>query len=384
MFEFKFSTIRQIIFGVGSFQKLGEEAERLQARKVLLVVDKKLCEMGLGEKASDILKREKIRAALFEQGEAEPELEVADKCTQFGKDNACDFVIGIGGGSTLDTAKAAAVLMTNEGRASEYQGFDKVRNPGLKTIMVPTTAGTGSEVTPTAVFINREKGIKLGINSQHVIPTLALLDPELTVSLPPNLTASTGMDALTHAIESYVGKSATPITDMFALKAMELIWEGLPIAVKRGGDISARSKMLLGSYLAGVAIANAGTGASHAISYALSVLCKVPHGASNSMLIPHVMEYSHKSAVEKFVILAQKTGVPVDKLAPEEAALAGCKKVAELTQNIGIPQHLKSFGVTESMLPQLVSMSMQLTGAINNNPGLFTKEAAMQILQKIL
>ena len=384
MSEFKLNAVPRIIFGAGSFKKLGEEAKKLQAKKVLLVVDKKLCEMGLGKKALDILRGEKISAALFEQGEAEPELETADKCTQFGKDNACDFVIGIGGGSTLDTAKAAAVLMTNQGRASEYQGFDKVRNPGLKTVIVPTTAGTGSEVTPTAVFINREKGIKLGINSQYVIPTLALLDPELTVSLPPNLTASTGMDAMTHAIESYVGKNASPISDMFALKALELIWESLPTAVKDGKNISARSKMLLGSCLAGVAITNAGTGASHAMSYALSVLCKVPHGVSNSMLIPHVMEYSHKSAVEKFVILAQKMGVPVGKLAPEEAALAGCKKVAELTQHIGIPKHLKSFGVTESMLPQIVSMSMQLTGAINNNPGLFTEKAAMQILQKIL
>jgi alcohol dehydrogenase len=384
MFGFKFSTIRQIIFGVGSFQKLGEEAKKLQARKILLVIDKKLCEMGLGEKALDILKVEKISAALFEQGKAEPELEAADTCTQFGKDNACDFVIGIGGGSTLDTAKAAAVLMTNEGRASEYQGFDKVRNPGLKTIMIPTTAGTGSEVTPTAVFINREKGIKLGINSPYIFPTLALLDPELTVSLPPNLTASTGMDALTHAIESYVGKNASPITDMFALKALELIWESLSIAVKDGENIFARSKMLLGSCLAGVAITNAGTGASHAMSYALSVLRKVPHGVSNGILIPHVMEHNYSGALEKFAILAQKMGVSVDKLVPEKAALAGCAKVAELTQEIGIPKHLKSFGITESMIPQLTSMSMQLTGAINNNPRLFTEKVVAQILRKIL
>jgi alcohol dehydrogenase class IV len=384
MLKFKFSTVQQIIFGGGSFQKLGEEAKKLQARKVLLVIDKKLCEMGLGKKALNILKGEKINAVLFEQGEVEPELEVADKCTQFGKDNACDFVIGIGGGSTLDTAKAAAVLMTNDGPASEYQGFDKVKNPGLKTIMIPTTAGTGSEVTPTAVFINREKGIKLGINSPYVFPTLALLDPELTVSLPANITASTGMDALTHAIESYVGKAASPVTDIFSLKAMELIWAGLPIAVKDGRNISARSKTLLGSCLAGVAITNAGTGASHAISYALSVLRKVPHGVSNGILIPHVMEYNHGGAIEKFVILAQKMGVSVDKLAPKEAALAGCARVAELTQEIGIPKHLGSFGITEVMIPQLASMSMQLTGAINNNPRLFTDETVMQILRKVL
>jgi len=382
--EFKFGMMPRIIFGANSFQKLGEEAKKLQARKVLLVVDKKLCEMGLGEKALDILKREKISAALFEQGEAEPELEVADKCTQFGKNNACDFVIGIGGGSTLDTAKAAAVLMTNEGRASEYQGFDKVRNPGLETIMVPTTAGTGSEVTPTAVFINREKGIKLGINSPYIFPTLALLDPELTVSLPPNLTASTGMDALTHAVESYVAKAASPITEMFSLKAFELLWTSLPIAVKEGGNISARSKMLLGSSLAGIAITNAGTGASHAMSYALSVLRKVPHGVSNGMLIPHVMEYNHESAVEKFVILAQKMGISVETLAPQKAAFASCAKMVELTHEIGIPKHLKSFSITEPMISQLASMTMQLKGAIDNNPRLFTDETAVQIFRKVI
>jgi alcohol dehydrogenase len=384
MCRFNFNAIPRIIFGVGSFQNLGKEAKSLGAKRILLVVDKKLCEMGLGKRAMEILEEEKTTAVLFEQGEIEPELEIADKCAQFGRDNACDFVIGIGGGSTLDTAKAAAILMTNPGSASEYQGVDKVRNPGVKMIMIPTTAGTGSEVTPTAVFINREKGFKLGINSPYLFPALALLDPELTVSLPPHLTASTGMDALTHAIEAYVARGASPISDMFALKAMELIWENLPIAVKEGKNIAARSKMLLGSCLAGVAITNAGVGASHAVSYALSVFFKIPHGLANAMLIPHVMKYNLSSALDKFVTIARIIGVPVDKLTQEQAALAACEKVDELTMNIGIPRHLSSFGVTESSIAQLVSNAMLLTRVINNNPRVITEEDIKKLIREVL
>lgn len=382
--KFDFCTAKHIHFGCGSINRLGKEAKNLDARKILLVYDKGLDNSGTQTKIVKVLKEENLEVTIYDDVVPEPELEVADNCAQVGKEAGCNFVIGLGGGSTLDTAKAAAILLTNKGTAKDFQGSEKVKNPGLKTIMVPTTAGTGSETTPTAVFINRERSVKLGINSPYLFPDLALLDPELTLSLPPDITASTGMDALTHAVESYLAKRSSPFSEMFSLKALELIWENLAKAVRNGKDISARSGLLLGSCLAGVAIANAGVGAAHALSYPLSVFFGVPHGLANGVLVPWVMKVNCESQLEKFINMAKIFGVPTEKISLKEAAFSACEKVTQLTQEIGFPQDLKRFNIPLSAVPDLVSNTLLLTAVVENNPTPFDRDVASKLIEKLL
>ncbi|HCJ66875.1 MAG TPA: alcohol dehydrogenase [Elusimicrobia bacterium] len=384
--EFNFHTVKRISFGYGKISNLGKEAKNFAAKTVLLVTDKNLKSLGLINRIETILKNENLKTILYDGVSSEPELEIADSCAQLGKKEKCDLIIGIGGGSVLDVAKAAAILITNEGKAEEYQGFgSKIKAPGVKTILVPTTAGTGSEVTPTAVFINRRKKIKLGINSSYLFTDLVLLDPELTLSLPKEITASTGMDALTHAIESYVAKRSSPISDMFALEAFELIWNNLPLAVKNGQDVQARTNLLLGSCLAGIAIANAGVGAAHALSYPLSVFFKIPHGLANGILIPYIMRYNYKNRPdrpEKFAHLAQKMSILEES--EEKAVSFVWERVVELNEKIGIPKDLSKFNIPESAIPGLVENTFLLKPVIENNPHPFDEKTAREILEELI
>ncbi len=383
-FEFAFRVPTQIIFGCGCIEKLGKEVSIRGANKILLVCDSELSSLGVAKRLVNILGQEKKKVVLFDRTQSEPELEVADECAALGKSEACDFVVGVGGGSSLDIAKAAAILMTNEGSARDYQGSGKVKNSGLKTIMIPSTAGTGSEVTPTAVFINKQAKIKLGINSPYLFPDLALLDPELTLTLSSGITAATGADALTHAIEAYTANQSSLISDMFALRAIELITQNLEFAVKNGSDLKVRGNMLLASCLAGIAIANAGVGASHAISYPLSVFYQVPHGVANGLLIPHVMKFNCETVTHKYANIAAKMGLPIKNLTLVETGYKVCEKVSELIKEVGIPQRLSSFGVSSSSIAELAHATMQLTPVVRNNPRTFTEEDAKLILNNAL
>lgn len=383
--NFDFRTVGRISFGYGKISDLGKEVKNFETKKVLLVSDKNLRSLGIVGKVENILRSENLEVVLYDNVSPEPELEIADSAAELGKKEKCDLVIGLGGGSVLDVAKAVAILITNQGKAEDYQGFgSKINIPGIKTILIPTTAGTGSEVTPTAVFINRKKKIKLGINSPYLFTNLALLDPELTLNLPREITASTGMDALTHAIESYVANRSSTISDMFALEAFELIWDNLPLAVENGKDRRARADLLLGSCLAGMAIANAGVGAAHALSYSLSVFFKIPHGLANGILIPYVMECNHKSKPEKFALLAKKMGISQENLNQEEIASLACRKVAELNRKIGIPKDLSKFNIPDSLIPELVENTFLLKPVIENNPRPFDEGMAREILEELI
>jgi len=383
--KFDFQSAKRISFGYGKISDLGKEARNLVAKNVLLVSDKNLNRLGIIGKVKKILESENLKVVSYDEVNPEPELEIVDKCAELGKKENCNLVIGIGGGSVLDVAKATAILLTNEGKAEDYQGFGKkIKKPGVKTILIPTTAGTGSEVTPTAVFINRKKKIKLGINSPYLFADLALLDPELTLSLPKEITASTGMDALTHAIESYVANRSSPVSDMFALKAFELIWGNLPLAVENGQDIQVRANLLLGSCLAGIAITNAGVGAAHALSYPLSVFFKLPHGLANGIFIPYVMRYNYPSKPEKFAVLSRKMSIHEENLGEEEIASLAWEKVAELGKKIGIPKDLTKFNIPTFLIPELVENAFLLKPVIENNPCPFTQEIAREIFEELI
>lgn len=368
--NFTFRMPVKIIFGKGTVKEIGSTAKKLGGKKILLVSDYNIPKIS--EKIKSYLLREKLKVTVFNEIKSEPTVEVVDKAAVIAKKKKCDLIIGLGGGSSMDIAKAVSILLTNKGKAKDYQGQNKVKKPGVPKIMLPTTSGTGSEVTVTSVLTRGKR--KTGINSPYLFAELAILDPLLTLSLPADVTASTGMDALTHAIESCTSKSTSPIVDIFAFRAIELISQNLLKAVKDGKNIEVREGMLLGSFLAGIALANAGVGAAHALTYPLGGIYHIPHGVANALLLPYVMKFNLKSNEKKF---------------RQIALLMGGKKVEDsvsavrkLSKKIKIAQHLKDLKIPKTAIPELAEEAMKVTGPIINNPRKVTLKDAINLYQE--
>ncbi len=376
---FSFTGARKIVFGSGSFAGLGEQVRDLRARHPLVVLDKNLAATGIAGKISQALGQAGLDFTLFDRTEPEPPLELADAGAGVAAKEKCDAVIGIGGGSAMDVAKAVAVLVTNKGKAVDYLGLNKVPGPGLPTIMVPTTAGTGSEVTFTAVFIRKKLKKKEGMNSPYLYPDLALLDPELTLSLPPEPTATTGLDALCHAIESYTSINASPMSEMMSLEAIQLISDNLRTCVHDGGNLKAREQMLLGSLYAGLGLANAGVTAVHSLSYPLGGQHGIPHGLANTLLLLPVMSFNLPAALEKYALIAEVMGEVTDDLPLREAAYLAMDAVAALIEDCGIEAKLSDFNITEKDFPELAKVAMTVARPLENNPRKVTLEKAIQI-----
>ena len=376
---FSFTGAKKIVFGNGSLLTLAGHLNEHHAKNPLVVIDKNLAKTGLHEKIASILVSEGIKFTVFDKVEPEPRIELADEGVALCLKNKCDSVIGIGGGSAMDVAKAIAVIATNKGAAVDYLGLNKVPKPGLPKIMIPTTAGTGSEVTFTAVFIRKNLKKKEGMNSPHLYPDLALLDPELTLSLPPEPTAHTGLDALCHAIESYTSINASPLSEMFSLEAIALIAENLRTCVHDGKNIAARERMLLGSLYAGIGLANAGVTAVHSLSYPLGGKFGVGHGLANTILLAPVMAYNLPGALEKFADVAEAMGECVEGLPLREAAYLAVDAVEGLIDDCGITSSIRDFGVKEEDFPSLADVAMTVARPLENNPRKMTKEEMIAI-----
>lgn len=370
-----------ILFGRGGISSLGAIARDMGAVKYLLVADPTLESLGILEQALDSLSKMHMEGAVFTEIEPEPYLDSADAAAAIGKEKEAELVIGLGGGSAMDTAKAAAILITNEGKAVDYVGLNRVGFPGIPTIMVPTTAGTGSEVTFTAVFTNRDTMLKGGINSPYLFPEVALLDPELTIPLPPSITAATGMDALTHAIESVTGRAATVFTESLSLTAVRLIGANLRRAVFHGTDRDARENMLLGSLLAGIGLASAGVGAAHALAYPLGGKYRISHGLANAILVPYVMEFNAPAAERAMASIARALGEPVEGLPLRRAAELAVESVRMLCHDIGIPESLEDIGIARADIPSLVEDALKVTRPLENNPRIVGREEAISIYE---
>jgi alcohol dehydrogenase class IV len=376
---FQFRT--KIFSGRGSVSNLGTIAKDFGARSCLLVADPELERHGLIEPVRASLRQAGIHVESSMKVEPEPYLDNADDAAAIGRDMGADIVVGLGGGSALDTAKAAAILVTNHGKAEDYVGLNKVPVAGSRTIMIPTTSGTGAEVTFTAVFTNRLTKAKGGINSSYMYPDAALLDPELTLSLPPQVTAFTGMDALTHAIESVTSRSASVFTQALSLTSARLISESLRRAVYYGSDIDAREKMLLGSLFGGLALADAGVGAAHALAYPLGGHYRIPHGLANAILIPHVMEFNLPAAQEAFALVSKSMGESIEGLALRWAAQAAVDAVITLASDIGVPVSLSELGIPRADIPMLVEGALKVTRPVENNPRNLGPEEAEAIYE---
>ncbi len=358
----------RIRFGVNAINDLPELVKELGGSKVLLVVDPGIKGAGLDKEVIAPLKKAKVPYKVFDKIDPEPGLKLADNGAKLAKKEKCDCVVGVGGGSAMDVAKAVSILVTNGGKAEDYLGIGKIKKAGLPKIMVPTTAGTGAEVTWTAVFINEKTQSKGGMNGNPLYPEAAVLDPALTVSMPPHVTAATGIDALIHALEGFTSVQAHTISDMYALEAIDLICRNLPLAYANGDNMEARSNMLMGSLLAGKALATAGVGLVHAMSYPMGGMFGVPHGLGNAVLLPYVMEYNIIGNPEKFALLAEVMGQETEGLSVREAAEASVEAAYQLNQDVGIPTSLADLKIPKKKIPEMAKIALTVAVPVRNNP----------------
>lgn len=358
----------QIQFGVDSIQNLGQTVLDLGGSTVLLVIDPGLEKAGLVETIKAPLEAQSINYTIYSGIDPEPGLKLADQGCDIARENGCDCVVGVGGGSAMDVAKAIAILLTNGGKAVDYIGLGKIKKKGVPKIMVPTSAGTGAEVTFTAVFINEETGSKAGMNGDPLYPDAAILDPALTISLPPHVTAFTGIDALTHALEAYTSTQAHTISEMYSLEAISLIATALPQAYANGDNLAARADMLMGSLLGGKALATAGVGLVHAMAYPMGGMFSIPHGLANAALLPYVIEYNLIGDMEKFATLAAVLGEETDGLTLRESASLCVDALADLNNDVDIPPTLNDLEIPLDKLPEMAAIALTVTRPVENNP----------------
>ena len=350
----------------------------------MIITDPGIVATGMIARLSELLTQAGIAVALFDAVEPDPRLQLASLAAEQLRASGSDVVIGIGGGSAIDIAKVAAVLVTNSQPIATLFGIDLVPQPGLPLLVIPTTAGTGSEVTPIAILSDEEEKLKKGIVSPYLFPTVAVLDPELTVGLPPMVTAATGMDALIHAMEAYTSKNADRLSDLFACQAMRLLYDNIRKAYNDGGDIAARGDMLEGSMLAGIAFANAGVTAVHAFAYPIGAEFHIPHGIANSLMLVPVMEFNMVAGPQRFADIAAIFGEDVAGLSAPEAARRAMEAIRRLTVDLNLPRKLSQYGVKDSDVDGLAAGVMKVTRLLANNPRQLTVEDAKAIYRQVL
>lgn len=334
-----FSAPSVILSGPDCATQVGPRAKALGAQRALLVTDGTLLEIGLAEQVLKLLASAGLATDLFAEVEPEPSIHTAARCGEVARQGIYDLIVGLGGGSVMDVAKAAALLVGNPEALDSCFGVDKVPRPGLPTILLPTTSGTGSEVTPNIV-LTKGDGRKAGIVSFYALAEAAIVDPKLVLSAPPLVTAATGVDALTHAIEAYLSTWATPLTDALALQAMSLIGKHLRRAVAQGTDLEAREGMAYGSLLAGLSFANAKLGVVHAIAMALGGQFHLAHGLANALILPYGMAFNLPTTQDRMAKIARALGEEITSLMVEKEAGRAVKAVERLIEDVGLPRTL--------------------------------------------
>jgi alcohol dehydrogenase class IV len=350
----------RIVFGRGVALKVNEPLEQLGAKRVLVVTDPGVITVGLVEPILARLREAKIAYEIYDGVVPDPTVGDVDRCYRRAQDTQADALVAVGGGSSIDTAKMAATLMTNGGTVLDYVGIDKVPKPAAPVVAIPTTAGTGAEITINSVIADPEQHKKLVIISPNATALFALEDPEMTTGLPPFLTAITGMDTLVHAIESFVNKSTYPMTQALAYEAIRDATWALPRAVKDGRDAEARERMLRAVVSASLAFSNTRLGNVHAMALPLGGWCHVAHGTAVAVLLPHVMQFNRSAAPDRFAAVGEAMGVAKD-------AKASVDRTFRLVEEIGIPKRLSECGVTDDKVPPMAKDAIQ-SGNIAVNP----------------
>ncbi|GAB7079266.1 alcohol dehydrogenase-like regulatory protein ErcA [Megalodesulfovibrio paquesii] len=354
----------EMVFGLGALEMAGRFAANLRAGRVLVVSDPALAEISWVERLLAILREAGLEPKLWLDVSANPKDTQAMAAAEYYQQEGCDGIVALGGGSPMDLAKAVGIISSNQAPVLSFAGVDNVEKPGPPLICLPTTAGTGAEVSQFAIITDTTNRAKIAIVSKTVIPDVALLDPELTCTMGPELTAYTGLDALTHAVEAYVSNASSPLTDMQALEAMRRIGRWLPEAVASAATstphLEARSEMLLASLQAGMAFSNAILGAVHAMAHSLGGYLDLPHGLCNALLLDHVIEYNFSGARERYRAVGNALGAAIAPDAPEaEAREQVVATVRQLKQAVGVTQSLADLGVTAEALDILAGKAAQ-------------------------
>jgi len=363
---FVYSGPTKIIFGNGSSaSEVESEMSALKCSRAIVVTDQGIIKAGLLDKITKSLGEKCV--GIFSDVPQDSGMDTVDRASAFAKEKGADIVISIGGGSVMDTAKCVCILLTEGGSLSDFDGIQQLTRPQTPHIAIPTTAGTGCEVTWIAVVYDKNKGQKRLIVESYNTPRVAILDPTLTAKLPPLLTASTGMDAFCHAVEAMSSVQHEPIADAMGMHAIRLLNKYLPICIKNGSDLTARGQVQLAATMASWAAGNSLYGVVHAMAHSIGAVAHVPHGIANGILLPHCMEFNLPDAQDYYSEIAQAMGVYEKGSTTKQAAEAAVKAVFDFTKKIGHPQKLSEFGVTEENIIKAADMSMS-DGAIVSNP----------------
>jgi alcohol dehydrogenase class IV len=392
-----FHSSGQLLFGRNAVRQLGEVTARLGAKRALLVTDPILTKAGLADRVRAPLSESGVAVEVFSGGEPEPSIKAAEACLAVARSFRPDVLVGLGGGSNLDLSKISATVLAHGGAPRDYVGDDKIPGPVAPLICVPTTAGTGSEVSAAAVLTDTENQIKVGVLSNYLRPRVALVDPLLTVSCPPKVTADSGIDALTHAVEAYtavdnatfplpagertVYQGRHPLGDLLAEKAIALIGAYLRRAVANGNDLDAREGMALGATLAGLAFSNVGVAVVHALEYPVGGATHIAHGCGNGLLLPYVMRFNAPARRKEFAAIARLLGEEVSERDEQRAAELGIAAVEKLRTDIGIPGRLRDVGVRQEQLRPFAEKAFAIKRILRVNPRTVTVEDLEGILR---
>jgi alcohol dehydrogenase class IV len=392
-----FHSAGQLVFGRNAVLQLGEITSRLKCKRLLIVTDSMLAGVGAVDRVRGPVEGAGVRVEVFTGGEPEPSFRAAGACIDLARSFQPDALLGLGGGSNMDLAKITATILAHGGSIGDYVGDDKLPGPIMPLICVPTTAGTGSEVSAASVLTDQENQLKVGVLSNYLRPRVAVVDPLMSASCPPKLTADSGIDALTHAIEAYtavdnetfplppgertVYQGRHPLANVLAERAITLIGANLRRAVKDGTDLPARDGMALGATLAGMAFSNVGVALVHALEYPVGGATHCSHGAGNGLLLPYVMRFNLPARQGEFAAIARLLGEDVDPLDEAAAAERAIDAVARLQHDIGIPQRLRDIGARESQLRGFAEKALSIKRILRVNPRPVTLEDLEGILK---
>lgn len=375
---FEYSLGARVLYKSGLARELGQVFAGLGAR-AFVIADKGVSAAGLLDPVLAGLGDVEL-AGVYDDVPANSSVSVVMEAAAAAREVGADLVVAVGGGSPIDTAKAVRILLTNGGDLLDYQGYNVIDAPLVPMVAIPTTGGTGSEVTPFAVIRDEEQDLKLSFASRFLVPDLAVLDPELTRTLPPRLTAATGMDALSHAVETFVSTENNPFSDSMALYAIDMIATNLRDAVHNGDDMDARGQMLLASCMAGIACANSFFGVIHALSHAAGGRFAVHHGTANAIFMPHGMRFNSAVVPDRYVRVARAMGVNAGGRSDREVIEDGINAVSTLASDCGLPTRLSEVGVPEEALPELAAIAL-VDGAIFHNPRIASEEDLLELLR---
>jgi len=393
----KFNSAGQIVFGSGAIRRLPALVRRFGAKRVAVITDPGVAQAGLLRRIEEVLQADDINPTVYAQAMPEPDMASVLACRDELATSRPDLLVALGGGSSIDLAKIIAVLLTHGGHPSDYYGENKVPGKVMTIIAIPTTAGTGSEVSPVAIVTDDKLNMKVGLSDNQLRPAVALLDPELTLRLPPYITACTGMDALTQAIEAYYGKDhrfveadgdpiyqgSNPMSDLLAERAIALIAQNLPVAVHQGSNLEARSSMLLGNILSALAFSNSGVSWVHAVAYPVAERAPRPHGEVVGLLLPYGMQYNAVVAPDKFARIGELLGEPAQG-SREARVQGGIARVFRLLETLGLPTKLSQIGISAEQIEPIVDNSLTIERLNRLNPRAPVRDDLVRLLQGAL